>query len=98
MFFFRDSCDSLDELTDVVTSYISFCGDTVILVKNSKVLPNNKPRVYKHIKKVLNENKRVYFLGDLADQKEIQKAVKSEIRKARENYKNIYNSSLKQVI
>ena len=40
---FRDSCDSLDELTDVVTSYVSFCVDTVIPVKKSKVFPNNKP-------------------------------------------------------
>ena len=27
---FRDSCDSLDELTDVVTSYVFFCVETVI--------------------------------------------------------------------
>ena len=26
----RDSCDSLDELTDVVTSYVSFCVDPVV--------------------------------------------------------------------
>ena len=26
---FPDSCDSLDELTDVVTSYVSFCVDNV---------------------------------------------------------------------
>ena len=84
---FRDSCDSLDELTDVVTSYVSFCVDTVIPVKKSKVFPNNKPWVSKHLKKVLNEKKRVYFLGDLAERKEVQRAVKSEIRKARENYK-----------
>ena len=51
---FRDSCDCLDELTDVVTSYISFCVDTV-----------------KHLKNVLNEKKRVYFLGDLAERKEV---------------------------
>ena len=84
---FRDSCYSLDELTDVVTSYVSFCVDTVIPVKKSKVFPNNKPWVSKHLKKVLNEKKRVYFLGDLAERKEVQRAVKSEIRKARENYK-----------
>ena len=82
---FRDSCDSLDELTDVVTSYFSFCVDTVIPLKKSKVFPNNKPWVSKHLKKVLNEKKRVYFLGDLAYRKEVSKG--GEIRKARENYK-----------
>ena len=59
----------------------------IIPVKKSKVFPNNKPWVSKHLKKVLNEKKRVYFLGDLAERKEVQRAVKSEIRKARENYK-----------
>ena len=54
---FWDSCDSLDELTDVVTSYVSFCVDTVM--KKSKVFPNNKPWVSKHLKKVLNKKKKV---------------------------------------
>ena len=40
---FRDFCDILDEFTDVVTSYVSFCVDTVISVKKSNVFPNNKP-------------------------------------------------------
>ena len=44
---FPDSCDSLDELTDVVTSCVSFCVDTVINVQNCKVYPNNKPWVSK---------------------------------------------------
>ena len=30
---FLDSCDSLDELMDVVTSYVSFCVDTVTPMK-----------------------------------------------------------------
>ena len=51
------------------------------------MFPNNKPWVSKHLKNVLNEKKRVYFLGDLADRKEVQRAVKSKIRKAREIYK-----------
>jgi len=48
----RDSCDSLGELTDVVTSYFSFCVDTVLPVKKSKVFPNDKLSVSKG----LNEN------------------------------------------
>ena len=39
-------------------------------------------------KKVLNEKKRVYFQADLAEQREVQRTVRSEIRKARESYKN----------
>ena len=85
---FRDSCGSLDELTDVVTSYVSFCVDTVIPVQKRKVYPNNKPWVSKQLKKVLNEKKRAYFQTDLAARREVQRIVRSEIRKARESYKN----------
>ena len=85
---FRNSCSSLDELTDVVTSYVSFCVDTVIPVKKCKVFPNNKPWVSKQLKHVLNEKKRVYFRGDLAERKGIQRTVRAEIRKARESYKH----------
>ena len=85
---FRNSCSSLDELTDVVTSYVSFCVDTVIPVKKCKVFPNNKPWVSMQLKHVLNEKKRVYFRGDLAERKEIQRTVRAEIRKARESYKH----------
>lgn len=38
-----ESSDNIDELTDVVCSYISFCEDTVIPIKMVKVFPNNKP-------------------------------------------------------
>ena len=85
---FRNSCCSLDELTDVVTSLVYFCADTVIPVKKCKVFPNNKPWVSKQLKHVLNEKKRVYFRGDLAERKGIQRTVRSEIRKARESYKH----------
>ena len=85
---FRNSCSSLGEHTDVVTSYVSFCVDTVIPVKKYKVFPNNKQWVSKQLKHALNEKKRVYFRGDLAERKGIQRTVKSEIRKARESYKH----------
>ena len=72
--FLGDSFDSLDELTDVVTSYVSFCIDTVIPVKKYKLFLNNKPWISKHLWKVLNEKEKVYFLG--AERKEVQRAVK----------------------
>ena len=61
------------------------------------MFPNNKPWVSKHLKKVVNEKKRVYFLGDLADRKEVQRAVKSEIRTARENYNNKNRTQVKNM-
>ena len=81
---FRDSCDSLGELTDVVTSHVYFCVDTVIPVQKRKVYQKNKPWVSKQLKKVLNEKKRAYFQADLSERREVQRTIRSEIRKARE--------------
>jgi len=60
---FYDACESLDELTDVVSSYISFCVDTVIPTKQTVIFPNNKPWVTKELKSVLNKKKRVFLHG-----------------------------------
>ena len=35
---FHDSCGSLDELTNTITRYVSFCVDTVVPVKRCKKL------------------------------------------------------------
>ena len=50
-----------------MTSYVSFCVDTVIPMQKCKVYPDNKPWVSKQLKKVLNQNKRAYFQADLAE-------------------------------
>ena len=71
-----------------MTSYVSFCVDTVIPVQKCLVYPNNKPWVSKQLKKVLNEKKRAYFQADVAERREVQRTVRSEIRKTRESYKN----------
>ena len=57
-------------------------------MQKCKVYPNNKPWVSKQLKKVLNEKKRAYFQAYLAERREVQRTVRSEIRKARESYKN----------
>ena len=47
----------------VVTSYVSFCVDTVIHVKKSKVFPNNKPWVSKHLKVSIERKEKGLFSG-----------------------------------
>lgn len=44
---FLDSSDDINELTDVVCSYITFCKEPAIPTKEVKVFPNNKPWVSK---------------------------------------------------
>ena len=42
---FYSSCSDLNDLSQTVSSYISFCVDTNIPCKNITVFPNNKPWV-----------------------------------------------------
>ncbi len=41
---FQDASESIDELTEVVCDYVSFCTDMIIPNKTVRDFPNNKPR------------------------------------------------------
>jgi hypothetical protein len=59
---FYDTCNTIDELTDVISSYISFCVESVIPTKETIIFPNNKLWVTKELKDVLNKKKRIFFI------------------------------------
>lgn len=48
---------TVDELTDVVSSWVAYCEDTVIPKKVVKIYPNNKPWVRKQLKDLLKKKK-----------------------------------------
>ncbi len=52
---FVDSSRDIDELTDVVSSWVSYCEDVVIPDKIIKVYPNSRPWVSKALKVLLNK-------------------------------------------
>ena len=81
-------CESLDELTDVVSSYISFCVDTVIPSKQTVIFPNNKPWVTKELKSVLNKKKRVFYIGSAEEKKIVNREVRMAISNAKREYKD----------
>ena len=60
---FDQMCTSFNELTDVISSYISFCVESVIPSKHITIFPKNKPWVTKDLKGVLNKKKRGLFPG-----------------------------------
>ena len=84
---FYDTCKNLNELVDVISSYISFCVDSVIPTKQITVFPNNKTWVAKDLKAVLNKKKRVFFQGTTEEKKQVNKEVKAAIRQAKQQYK-----------
>ena len=80
---FYDTCSDLNKLTQTVLSYISFCVDTNIPQKNITVYPNNKPWVTKELKNVINKKKKIFYIGNNQERKDVNKVVKNEIRKAK---------------
>lgn len=46
------------ELTDMVSSWITYCEDTVVPAKTVKTYPNSKPWVSRHLEVLLNKKKQ----------------------------------------
>lgn len=87
---FTESSDNIDELTDVVCSYISFCRDNVIPTKVVKIFPNNKPA----LKGLICKRKNAFNEGNVTEVKEIKKEIRSEIKKAKLRYRDKIEAEL----
>ena len=84
---FSQSCDTLDELTTVITDYITYCVDSIIPTRTIKVYLNNKPWITKEFKSVLNDKKRAFCAGNIQEVKDVQKDIVIQTAKCRQNYK-----------
>ena len=80
-----DACDNVSDATDVISSYISFCEDTIIPQKEIKIFPNNKPWVTKSLKSTLNEKKLVFQTGNKVERKSVQVKLRQEIRDSKKS-------------
>ncbi len=85
---FYSSCRDLNKLTSTVSSYISFCVDSNIPCKEITIFPNNKPWVTKELKSVINMKKCIFHTGSIQEKKEINRVLRSEIRKAKRVYRD----------
>ena len=84
---FIDSCTSINELNDHVTSYVNYCEDTCLEKKTIKCFNNNKPWVTKEMKALLNEKKRVFMVKNKFKCKLIQKEIKKKMKECKKDYK-----------
>lgn len=66
---------SLEEATEVVTYYITFCEEMIVPTKTVKVFSNNKPWITKALKSNLNEKKIAFNSGNKIESKLIQNTV-----------------------
>ena len=85
---FKDSASDIDELTDTVCCYISFCEESAIPTKHVKVYANNKPWVTSSLKQVLMKKHSAFHNGDEDENREATKEVRAEIKRAKLQYKN----------
>ncbi|XP_049908650.1 uncharacterized protein nek6 isoform X1 [Epinephelus moara] len=93
---FTETSSDIDELTDVISSYVTFCEDSVIPKKTFKVFPNNKPRVSKSLKILLNKKKIAFREGNISELNVLQREIKCEISRAKLNYKEMLERKLGQ--
>lgn len=84
---FKDSCTNINDLTDVVSCYASYCVDNVIPDKIVQVYPNNKPWVRKSLKLLLNKKRQAFREGNFLELNELKKEIRIEIRRAKQGYK-----------
>lgn len=84
---FKDSCVHIDELTDVVCSYITFCEDMIVPTRKFKVFSNTKPWMTKSVKLSLQNKQLAYRQGDRLERVTAKKEVRTEILKAKQAYK-----------
>ena len=84
---FFDTVEDINELTDLISSYVMFCMDSVVPTKKVIRYPNNKPWITKELKSIINEKKLTFFTGDPQERKMASRVVWSEVRKAKVKYR-----------
>ncbi len=76
----------LDELTDTVTSYISFCEDMCVPTRTSLTFNNDKPWFSTKLKQLRQAKEDAYRSGEKALYKQAKYTLNREIRVAKKNY------------
>jgi hypothetical protein len=85
---FKNSCTDINELTETVSSYISFCENMFVPKKSRLLYANNKQWVSKSVKKLINQRNIYFNQGDTQQYRELSKQVKRELKLAKFTYKD----------
>ncbi|KAL0148543.1 hypothetical protein M9458_056090 [Cirrhinus mrigala] len=83
---FEAATTDLDELTETVTSYISFCEDLCIPSRTYLTYNNNKPWFTKKLKQLRQAKDDAYRNGDRVLYNQARNTMNKEIRAAKKNY------------
>lgn len=92
---FTEVCgEDLDQLVDVICSYVTFCRDMIIPCKRVKIYPNNKPWVTKSVKACIQAKKHAFKHGTASELHTTTKDLKVGALKAKSNYKTILENKM----
>ena len=84
----RDSCDTIDEYTELVTSYIAFCENKCIPKKSVKIYANNKPWFTQNLAELRKVKTKAYLSGDKQAYKRAKVVFEKEVKNAKFQYKD----------
>ncbi|XP_053272131.1 uncharacterized protein LOC128430172 [Pleuronectes platessa] len=91
---FRTASNSLEEYTNAVTSYISFCEDRCIPTQTWVSYNNDKPWFTAELKQRYLEKEAAFKSGDMDKFKLIKKSFVEKMKKAKQQYKKKLNQQL----
>ena len=83
--FVEDCAGDVNELTTLVTSYISFCADMHLPTKSIKIYANNRPWMTSELRKEIVDKHKAFGKDDY---KEKQKTLNRQLKAAKTKYKN----------
>uniref|UniRef100_A0A8C9W7S9 Reverse transcriptase domain-containing protein n=1 Tax=Scleropages formosus TaxID=113540 RepID=A0A8C9W7S9_SCLFO len=83
---FEAAASDLDELTDSVTSYVSFCEDMCIPTRTRLTYNNDKPWFTAKLRQLRQAKEDAYKNGDRVLYKQAKNTLAKEIRVAKRNY------------
>ncbi len=84
----------LDQLVDVICSYVAYCRDMIIPCKRVKMYSNNKPWVTKSVKACIQTKKLAFKHGTASELYTAKKDLKIEILRAKQDYKSILENKM----
>uniref|UniRef100_A0A1A8PUX4 Reverse transcriptase domain-containing protein n=1 Tax=Nothobranchius rachovii TaxID=451742 RepID=A0A1A8PUX4_9TELE len=83
---FADATGDLNELTDTVTSYITFCEEVCVPTKTFRTFNNNKPWFTATLSQLRRAKEQAYRAGDRPLYKSLRNTLNKEIRAAKIKY------------
>ena len=83
---FEAANNNLDDLTDTVTSYISFCEDMCVPTKTFRTFNNNKPWFTARLRQLRQAKEEAYRSGDRVLYRQARNTLNKEVRVAKRGY------------